>query len=238
MSEQSIPENKESYSVATYARRFGLTRQALINDDLDALSDIPRKMGRAARRLPNNLFWTELVSNSGAGPVMQEGGGSLNLFHDNHASGDTSHADALAEAGLATAFENLRKVIGLAATGATAPTLNLTPQFIVVPAALERTGRQLLTDVAATTSGGVNVFSDVGLTLIVEPQLDATSATKWYLVAGPTETDGAEIAFLNGNQQPQQILVEGTNVLGLEWGVVLGVGVKFVGHRGWVRSGI
>jgi len=80
-------------------------------------------------------------------------------------------------------------------------------------------------------------LSNVGLTLIVEPQLGATSATKWYLLAGPTQTDGAEMAFLNGNQQREQIRVEGTNVLGVEWGVVLDVGVKFVGHRGWLRSG-
>ena len=40
----------ESIQLATYGKMFSITRQAIINDDLTAFTDIPRKMGRAAAR--------------------------------------------------------------------------------------------------------------------------------------------------------------------------------------------
>ena len=42
-------EAKESYSLDTYAAMFSLSRKAMINDDLDALKDIPARFARACR---------------------------------------------------------------------------------------------------------------------------------------------------------------------------------------------
>ena len=38
----------ESIALATYGEIFSITRQAIINDDLNQLTDVPMKMGRAA----------------------------------------------------------------------------------------------------------------------------------------------------------------------------------------------
>lgn len=43
----TIGEGAESYKVATYGKIFGLTRQAIVNDDLRAFDDVPRKLGQA-----------------------------------------------------------------------------------------------------------------------------------------------------------------------------------------------
>ena len=59
--------------------------------------------------------------------------------------------------------------------------------------------------------------------------------TAWYLAAGPSVVDGAEIGFLNGVETPSMVTVEGTNVLGIEWGVYLDCAAHFVDHRGWYR---
>jgi hypothetical protein len=39
----------ETIALATYGEIFSITRQAIINDDLNQLTDVPMKMGRAAK---------------------------------------------------------------------------------------------------------------------------------------------------------------------------------------------
>ena len=45
------------YSVATYGKLFAITRQAIINDDLNALTTVPALMGRAAMRTVGNIVY-------------------------------------------------------------------------------------------------------------------------------------------------------------------------------------
>lgn len=48
--------------MATYGELFSITRQAIINDDLMALTDIPRKMGMAATATIGDLVYALLVA--------------------------------------------------------------------------------------------------------------------------------------------------------------------------------
>ena len=48
-------EAQEHYQVATYGKIIGITRQTLINDDLDAFTRIPQLFGRAAANLESDL---------------------------------------------------------------------------------------------------------------------------------------------------------------------------------------
>jgi hypothetical protein len=54
-----MAEAKESYAIDSYGRIFGITRKALINDDLGAFTDIipPTRssVGRVRSRLPREL---------------------------------------------------------------------------------------------------------------------------------------------------------------------------------------
>jgi hypothetical protein len=238
MSEGSIPESKESYSISSYTKRFGISRQAIVNDDLSAFDQIPELIASAAARVPSKLFWDLLVSASGVGPTMAED--SAALFATTHTSGANYVAGTGAPDvdGMKVALKNMRLQKGLAASGETAPTLNLGPAFVVVPAALEVTARQALTQITPQQVSNVNPFASFGLTLIVEPRLDGATngTTAWYIVASPSSVAGAEVAFLNGNDAPTLIRVDGTNVLGVEWGAYIDCGVKFVEHRGWHRT--
>jgi hypothetical protein len=58
---------EESYSqqVETYGRIVALTRQMLVNDDLDALTQIPRIMGRSSALTIQNAVYELLLSNPG-----------------------------------------------------------------------------------------------------------------------------------------------------------------------------
>ena len=68
---------------------------------------------------------------------------------------------------------------------------------MVVPAALEITARQALAAIQPTQVCNANPFATFGLTLIVEPRLDAgtNGSTAWYIVAAPSSIAGAEVAF-------------------------------------------
>jgi len=46
----SLGEGKESYRVETWGKVIGITRQVIINDDLDAFTRIPALFGTAAKR--------------------------------------------------------------------------------------------------------------------------------------------------------------------------------------------
>ena len=85
MAETSIPEGRETYQIASYTRRFGISRQAIVNDDLGAFDQVPELIARAAARIPAKLFWDLLVSAAGVGPTMAEDGKAL--FATDHPSG-------------------------------------------------------------------------------------------------------------------------------------------------------
>ncbi|MGK6943845.1 hypothetical protein PU463_00029445 [Pseudomonas aeruginosa] len=46
----TLGERGEQIILATYGELFSITRQAIINDDLQMLSDIPFKLGRQAAK--------------------------------------------------------------------------------------------------------------------------------------------------------------------------------------------
>jgi hypothetical protein len=45
MSEGTLGEKRETYSLLTFAKRFGVSRVAIVNDDLDGFGRIPAAYG-------------------------------------------------------------------------------------------------------------------------------------------------------------------------------------------------
>ncbi|MFH0903189.1 MAG: HK97 family phage prohead protease [Pseudomonadota bacterium] len=237
MPETSFSDTGENFALSTYSRRFGISRQAIINDDLSAFDRIPTAMGQAARRVPAKLFYDLLVSASGVGPTMTED--SLALFATTHTSGCNyvAAAGAIAIATLSTARSYIRLQKAMVPATETAPYLNLTASYLLVPTLLEGLALQFVTQVTPAASANVLPGWMAALTVIVEPRLDAATngGTAWYLVVPTNQISCVQMAFLDGKEEPTMIRVDGTNFLGIEWGVYLDCGVKFIDHRGWYR---
>jgi len=181
-------EGAEAISLSTYGRIIGISRQMIINDDMDALTRLPQKLGGTAARLENRMVYANLTAN----PVMADG---VNLF----AAGHNNLTDALLD------------VDGLGANRAmmrvqTDPSgediLNITPSFLVVPAALETQAAKLQAQVTADRADNVNPYAS-SFELIVEGQLDADSALNYYTIANPNEVDTIEYAYLEGQEGPR-----------------------------------
>lgn len=56
-------DKQATIALATYGELFSITRQAIINDDLNMLTDIPMKLGRAAKATIADLVYLILTTN-------------------------------------------------------------------------------------------------------------------------------------------------------------------------------
>lgn len=217
----TMSEAKESYSLATYGRIFGLSRQGLVNDDLGAFSRTLMEFGKAAAALENQRLVDVLTSN----PTMHD---SVALFHATHAN--LGMAGAISVTALGEARKKMRLQTGLDGT----TVLDLEPVYLVVPAALETIANQYVTQITPAQSSNVNPF--VGLSVVTDPRLDAASATAWYLACDPMQCDHLEYSFLEGFEGPYIEERVGFEVDGFEIKCRLDFACAVLDWRGLVKN--
>lgn len=216
-----MTDNKVTKKVLTYARGFGFTRQALINDDLSVLTKIPAAYVRAAMRGRNKLVYKLLGSNA----AIYDGKA---LFHADHKNKGT--AGALSTQTLSELIKLMRKQKNIRGK----ETLNIKPEFLIVPAALEATAAQLLVstaDPAANNSGVANIYRN-SMNLIIDAELDDYSETQYYVAANPADIDTIEVTYLNGNEQPILESQVGFDFVGIKWRILDDFGVTALDYRG------
>jgi phage head maturation protease len=231
----TIGEGSESYKVATFGKVIGITRQALINDDLGAFTRLAQMFGVAAADLESDLVWAEILGN----PVM---GDTVALFHATHKNLQT--AAAMSEATLAVMRAAMAKQKGL--DGKT--TLNIRPTFLFVPVDLENSAEKLLASYATTKPSDAVAESIRRLQAISEPRLDnglthpvtgaaiAGSSTAHYLAASPAQTDTVELAYLEGARGVYTESKMGFNTDGVEIKVRLDAGAKVIDWRAFQKN--
>lgn len=221
-----IGDRGETIQLATYGRRFSITRQAIINDDLDSFSKVPRRMGRAAIRTVGNLVYAVLTGN----PKMADG---VDLFH-------ADHKNLLDAAAISTASVDAMRVAMAKQTDGNA-TLNIRLAHLLVPVALEGTARVVAEseyEVGASAKNNTVPNSVRGtFDVISDARLDAVSATKWYGSANSGMHDTIEVAYLDGNQAPTLEQQAGWAVDGVEFKVRLDAGVKALDYRTLAKNG-
>lgn len=219
-------EAAESIQLATYGRMFSISRQAIINDDLNAFASVPRKMGNAARRLVGDLAYAVLTGN----PLMSDG---VNLFNA------ATHKN-LAATGAAASLTTLgagRTAMAMQTDPNTPDPrpLGIPAKYLLVPVGMEDTVRGLLESQynpeAVNKLQQLNPARSWGLTIISDPRLDANSATAYYLIADPAIFDTVEIAYLDGNKEPFLDQKQGWTVDGVEYKVRLDVAAKAIDWR-------
>lgn len=202
----TLVEGQHQWRLATYARSVRLTRQAIINDDLSAMERVPEMLGRGFRRLESDLVWALITGNA----ITSVDG--LALFAAGHNNTGTG---AIATAGWNAARKAMRKQRDLAGT-----TINLAPQYMLVPTDLEATAMQFLyptgfMPTARTGDNGSVTAQTLGVQLIVEPRLDG-SATQWYAAVAPGAIEGIVYGYLAGEEGPTITTTEERNPDGVE----------------------
>lgn len=217
----SFAEAAEGYRLHTYGKIFGVSRQALVNDDLGAFTSIGARQGAAAAGFVD----AQLAALVEANPAMSD---TVAVFHASHHNTASATSPADLEADLDAGRLAMRRQTGLGG----AP-IAIAPAFVLAPPELETDLEKLLTAVQAAKTTDVNPFS--ALNLVVEPRL--TSTTRWYVAADPGLIDGLEFAYLEGAPGPQLETRAGFEVDGVEYKVRLDFGAGWIDHRGWYRVG-
>ena len=222
----ALSETKESIQLKKYGNIFSITREAVINDDLQALSDIPAKQGAAARFTVESFVYGILTANA----ALADG---VALFEaTTHKNLDGTGA-ALAVSSLGAAMAAMRLQKGLAGK----QTLNISPAYLIVPASIETAALQLINSSVDPSKNNAtpNPFQN-RLSVVTCPILDAASKTAWYLAAAPGFVDTVEVAFLNGQDMPYLEQKIGFQVDGMEFKVRMEFGAKALDYRGLYKN--
>lgn len=208
----SFSDLKEVLQLMTFGKLFGIGRQALANDDLSALSAVPTGMGRAAARKVGDLAYTSLTSN----PTLNQDGTAV--FDATHNNIGTAGPPSTVPGG---SLDEAWTAMGLQ-TDPAGNVLNISPQHLLVPRALEISTLAMIADAtfadASAAQERQNPFRN-RLTVTADARLDQVSSTAWYVLASGDMHDTVEVAFLNGMETPYLESKDGWNVDGVEFKV-------------------
>lgn len=219
----TIGDTGEEIVLATYGKLFSITRQAVINDDLQAITRIPRLMGRAAIRTVGDLVFAVLSGN----PKMSDG---TDLFHNSHKNIATAAALSVASIGEAMAKMRTQKD-GKA-------TLNIAPKYLLTSVANELAARSLL--LAEFDPAGVDarVPNPIRgrLDVVSDPRLDEDAFSgASFMLANQAMHDTLEVAYLDGNDKPFIEQEQGFTVDGAVFKVRIDAGVAPLSWRTMVK---
>jgi len=157
-------------------------------------------------------------------------GDGHNLFDASNHGNYTSSGTAISVDSLGVGRTAMRKQKGI--DGVTP--LNLSPRYLIVPAAKETIADQFVTLITPAESGKANPFGPNGrtpLTVIPEPRLDANSGTAWYLACPVEQTPVLYYGTLDGQAGPDLRQEEGFGVDGLKFRCRLDVVFKAADWR-------
>lgn len=226
-----ITEAQEQYSIAKYGKLFAITREAIINDDLGALTRIPAMHGEAASRKIADIAYAVLTANAAMGD-------SLALFHATHgnlvAHGSGAVPGTTTIAAMILAMKMQQDLQGLRR-------LNIRPEYVIMPAALEGAAEIFFqtiqfsdSDTVATDSSLAstrkNIYAGSYFTRVYEPRLDDSDAAAWFGAARKGKT--VVVFFLNGVQTPYLEQRAGWSVDGTEYKVRIEAGAKALDWKG------
>ena len=237
----SLSEESWTRQVTTRGAVLSISRQDIINDELGAFTQNATALGRkssiARERAMALLF---IATGAGSSHFTSARG---NYFE--------GAATNLQLTSLGTGVQMFRDQ-----TGPDGDPVSIEPRILLVPTALEETGKVLMDRSArmiATALGSTaaskrepnaNVWAG-DFEPIVWEWLSRTisgtagSSTAWWLLAGPGDVPACEIAYLNGLEEPTVEyfgLDQVVSTLGVSWRCFWDFGVALAEYRAGVKS--
>lgn len=196
----------------TYGKLFSVSRQAIINDDIGLLTDVPFKMGQSAKRTLVKELFALLVSN----PTLPDG---LPLFH-------ADRGNLLTAAAISTGSVDAMRVAMATIEDADGNFIGARLANLLVPTALGGLARSVaaseyVVDPAAPDSRLPNYVRNT-FGVIDSARLTGTG---WYGLASASEQDGLVVGYLDGKQTPYLEQEKTFTVDGVAWKVRLDAGV-------------
>ena len=220
----------ESYTnkADTYGLMLSIDRRDIINDDLGAITTVPRKLGRGSGLKINDVFWAIFLNNAAffaAGNKNYQAGADTALTIDGLTKAEVAFMDQV---------DGDSKPIGIM------------PSVLLVPTALSALGSQLFKSVELrdNTAGAKfpianphqGKFRVEVSRYLANTTYTGNSAKAWYLLSEPTDLPVIEVAFLNGQESPTIETADADfNVLGVQMRGYHDFGVALQDPRGGVK---
>lgn len=211
---------KEIIIAKTVGNMINLSRQAIVNDDMDVFSGLAVDLGRAAKLTIEIDVYALLNSN----PLMNDGLPLFDVAHGNIA--------AVGAAPSVQAFDDMDAAMGAQKDISGNEYLEITLDRLLVPrrlrgAAITINGSEYDPDAVGKLQKP-NIVKGLLSDVIASQRLTGTA---YYGFADPGVAPALEVAFLNGVTEPFTDSQDGWRVDGVEWKVRHDYGVGAVNWR-------
>jgi hypothetical protein len=225
----TLGEEKYTNKADTYGLLLSIDRRDIINDDLGAITTVPRKLGRGSGLKINDVFWSIFLDNASF----------FTAGANNFLSGSDT---ALSIDGLTKAEKAFLEQVD-----PEGKPLGVMPAMLLVPTGLSAMSTMLFrsAEIRDTTSNvkypvanpHANKFRAEVSRYLSNSQYTGASDKAWYLLAEPADLPVIETAFLNGQESPTIETAEADfNVLGIQMRGYHDFGVALQDARGAIKS--
>lgn len=191
----SISEHEDQWYIGSFGKGFKITREMLINDEMDLIMDQMSEWGSAVTRLESNLVWAIFKDN----PIVRTDGHRLfSPEHKNFADpGSELNIESLDEAEYQMSMHKGHDE-------QEGDSLDITPEYLVIPSRIKNKAKSLIHGVYTPNNPEtVNPFHG-DLKIISEARLNSPvgQPDPWYLTCDPSDLPVLWIAYLNGVRNP------------------------------------
>ena len=184
----SLTDTAATYVPTKRGNLVTVSREAIVNDDLYAIRQIPTKLAVAAAYTLAEFVYGFLSGN----PTIFDGGA---LF-----TTGAPHSN-LGAAALSTASMQLGVTAMREQTNLTGKRIGLRPRYLIVPPELEWAAMVATKSAGLPGSNNNDINPMLGyVTPIISPQLSST--TQWFFAADPAVVDTIEVGFVGGQMNP------------------------------------
>lgn len=182
----TVPDDDEAtYKAGKVGRLAYITMEAIRNDDVGLIRQIPTKLASAAKRTLSKFVFDFIRSN----PVIYDGKA---LFHVDHNNLGTTALSA-------ESWWTARLAMMQQTEAGSDARLSIPPRFLLVPAELEKIAYELFKN--RGTSNDPNFEMSTAPTVV--PVWYWTDANDFAMAAAPSDIPSIEIGFLDGRQEPE-----------------------------------
>ncbi len=230
-----VSEQRFTQQVDTYGIMFGITRQMIVNDDLNAFAEKPRIIGVGAADAISDAVWECILANK----LQSDGKAFFSAEHKNLVPGAEAKLDVDGLTKAELEFSKQERSEGRP--------LGIPAKLLLVPASLKVAAEMLMASLTLneTTTPGkgkpsmnphAGKFEVVSTPFLSSLAFPGNSAAAWYLLADPRRLAALEVAFLDGKDRPTIERAEADfNHLGILFRGYLDFGVKEQDWRGALK---
>jgi hypothetical protein len=184
----TLQEQQGSWSLSVYGKKLVIGRRLIINDQLGYITRAVNILARGVATFEANQMWGLITGNA---RCMSDNAVLFSSGHKNIGTG------VIGETAISAARQAMRNQTDF--TGRNP--LYVVPQYILLPTTLETAFDKFNTTVVPAQTSNVNIFSGY-LQKIVEPRLDASSTTQYYITGNYPGVTKLIYGYLEGEAGP------------------------------------